>query len=119
METSTGTYMVYITISDGYIYHAEVASWSNGVITFTKKLNDSRPNRPVGSYIVAKNVKECGTLLFSSFKDKTFGHSLGRLDGPTLTDINYIKTFQQGIDGLLDANYVIGLTDFIDCGLNK
>ena len=116
----TGSYTLYVTISDGYILYGEVNSWSTGSIPLTKKVNDSRPNRPVGSFVVVKDLQGFGTLMFSSFKDKSIGHSLGRLDdstgnpNSTLVDINYIKLFNQGIDGVLDANYSMGLTDFVE-----
>ena len=60
--------------------YAEINTWSQGTINLIKKVNDSRPNRPVGSYVKAKNINHCGTLLFSSFKDKNIGHSIGRID---------------------------------------
>lgn len=52
--------------------------------------------------------------MFSSFKDKSIGHSLGRLEGSTLVNPNYIKLKDQGIDPILDTNYCMGLTDMIE-----
>jgi hypothetical protein len=59
---------------------------SIGEIPFSKKIMDNRINHPVGSYILAKKVEDCGILMLSTFKDKSVGHSLGRLSGEsTLT----------------------------------
>lgn len=108
-----------MTINDGFIFYAEVNASSSGNIALVKKVNDSRLNRPVGSFVIAKNVRECGTLMFSSFKEKSIGSSLGRLDhsssnGAQLVDINYIKLHNQGIEATLDSNYTMGNTDFVD-----
>lgn len=50
-------------------------------VKLTKSINDSRTNRPVGAFILAKKVESCGTLVLCSYKDKSIGHSLGRLTG--------------------------------------
>lgn len=69
-----------------------------GEINFVKKVADSRTNRPVGFFVLTKKVDDCGTLMLSTFKDKSIGHSLGRLSNDsTLTDINYIKLNSQGL----------------------
>lgn len=69
-----------------------------GEINFVKKVTDSRTNRPVGFFVLTKKVDDCGTLMLSTFKDKSIGHSLGRLSNDsTLTDINYIKLNSQGL----------------------
>ena len=36
----------------------------------------------------------------------------------TLVDINYIKVFKQAIDPILDVNYSMGLTDFVDLNVS-
>ena len=71
-------------------------------------------NRPVGSYIVVKDIKDCGTLMVSNYKDKNIGHTLGRLEGTTLQDINYIKLINQGLNNVFDHDYVMGLTDIVE-----
>jgi len=44
-------------------------------------------------------LDDCGNLLLSTFKEKNIGHSLGRLSSESnLTDINYIKLNNQGLD---------------------
>lgn len=70
-------------------------------------------NRPVGSFVLCKNIKGCGKILFASFKDKSIGHYIGRLDGSNLMDPNYIKLHNQGIDPLFDKHYCMGQTDII------
>lgn len=66
---------------------------------FAKKINDSRVNRPVGVFVLSKKLDDCGNLLLSTFKEKNIGHSLGRLSSESnLTDINYIKLNNQGLD---------------------
>ena len=52
-----GSCTVYVTTSGGCIVYAEVGSWSSGNIPLVKKVNDSRPNRPVGSFVIVKEVK--------------------------------------------------------------
>ena len=99
---------------DGYVYYAEVAPWTDGLLNLNKKINDSRMNRPVGSYILVKDIKDCGTLMISNYKDKNIGHTLGRLEGTTLQDINYIKLINQGLNNVFDHDYVMGLTDIAE-----
>lgn len=54
---------------------------STGDVQLTKPISDSRTNRPVGAFILAKKVESCGIMVLSSYKDKSIGHSLGRLTG--------------------------------------
>jgi len=50
--------------------------------------------------------------MLSTFKDKSIGHSLGRLSGESsLTDINYIKLNGQGLDALFEKYNLMGLSD--------
>ncbi len=56
VETSNTTFTIYVTISEGYIYYAEGTATATGEINFTKKINDSRANRPVGSFILTKKL---------------------------------------------------------------
>ena len=76
-------------------------------------------NRPVGSFVLVKNIKDCGKLIFASFKDKNIGHYLGRLDGSNVMDNNYIKVNSQGIDPFFEANFCMGQTDIIESPNNK
>ena len=75
------TFTLYVTCSEGYIFYAEGNVSSTGEINLVKKINDSRTNRPVGVFVMAKNIEGCGNLVLSTFKDKNIGHSLGRLSG--------------------------------------
>lgn len=53
-------------------------------------------------------------MVLSTFKDKNIGHSLGRLSGElSVTDINYIKLFNQGLDPLYDKYHIVGLSDIV------
>ena len=105
---------MYVTCSEGYIFVAEANINSSSEVDLTKKLNDLRTNRPVGSFVLAKKVEGCGTLVLSTYKDKNIGHSLGRLSGElTMTDINYIKLYNQGLDPIYDKYNIVGLSDII------
>lgn len=52
--------------------------------------------------------------MLSAFKDKNIGHSLGRLDDDyNISDLNYIKVNNQGIDQIYDKYYIVGLSDIL------
>jgi len=70
-------------------------------------------NRPVGSFILVKDIKDCGTLIHSNYKDKNIGHAFGRLEGNVFHDINYLKFINQGLNNIFDRDHVMGLTDII------
>lgn len=90
----------------------EVAPWTDGSIIINKKLTDTRANRPVGAFIHVKDIQDAGTLLLASFKDKSIGHTLGRVDGTCLEDSNYLKFFNQDLHSLFETYNIMGLTDF-------
>ena len=71
-------------------------------------------NRPVGSFVLVKDIKDCGTLIQSNYKDKNIGHTLGRLEGNSIQDINYLKFINQGLNSVFDRDYVMGLTDIVE-----
>ena len=95
------------------MYYAEVAPWTDGVININKKLVDSRINRPVGSFVVVRDIKDCGALIMSNYKDKNIGHSFGRLEGTTIQDINYLKFLNQGLNSIFDHDHVMGLSEIV------
>lgn len=52
--------------------------------------------------------------MLSTYKDKNIGHCLGRLSGElTVSDINYIKLNNQGLDPLYDKYFIVGLSDIV------
>ena len=101
-------------LTDGYIYYVEITPWTDGIISVSKKLVDSRMNRPVGAYLQVKDIKGAGTLVFAGFKDKNIGHTFARLEGVTLKNPHYFKFLNQGLHNLFDTDYVMGMTDFIE-----
>lgn len=87
---------------------------TSGDVNFVKKIIDSRTNRPVGFFVISKKIDDCGTLMLSTFKDKSIGHSIGRLSGDsTLTDINYIKLNSQGLEPVYEKYNLMGLSDIV------
>lgn len=56
LETGPDSYSLYVTTSEGYIMFADGNVNSSSDVQLTKSINDSRTNRPVGAFVLAKKI---------------------------------------------------------------
>lgn len=117
MTDSPDSYTLFATTSDGFVYYLEGNGKTSGEVTFSNIVNDKRGKRSVGANVVIKDIRNIGTILFCSFKDKTIGNSIGlwEKNSGSMLNISYLRI--NGSDNnVLNKNYVIGLTDFVEHG---
>lgn len=99
------------------MYYAEGNGKTLGEVIFSNVVNDRRGKRSVGANVVIKKLKNYGPILFCSFKDKTIGNTIGlwEKNSGSILNISYLR-INGAENNILNKNYVIGLTDFVEHG---